>query len=223
MVVYIVCYDLSASPELQSEQLSYWLNFLHSNLYGSPEGQSKWQVIIVGTKDDKSQQKHLVDPIATWQAQWPSLPLHKQYFVVSSHQMQGLKELMKALTDVCNTIFKKHTLAIPRTYKRLARSIESIPPDCCIVPISLVKAAHWDEQDNHNRFSLAMKYLHSIGRIIVLGQALVCTSPQIIPKITAEFISPVEVRSKLLVTHKIDILTEHQIGILLRVTEKTKE
>jgi hypothetical protein len=221
MVVYIVCYDLSASSEFQNEQLSYWLNFLHSTLDGSPENRSKWQVIIVGTKHDAGKQKHIVSPIPAWQAQWPILPLHNQHFRVSSHRMQGVKKLLKALTDVCNTIFKQHTCAIPKTYKLLAKSIASAPPDHCIIPISQLKAAHWDGQDN--QFSVAMKYLHSIGRIIVLGQALVCTSPQIIPKITAEFISPVEVRSKLVVNHKVDILTEQQIGILLQVSERTKE
>jgi hypothetical protein len=221
MVVYIVCYDLSASLELQNEQLSYWLNFLHSNLSGSPESRSKWQVIIVGTKNDMSQQKHLGDPIPAWQAQWPILPLHKQLFMVSSHQMDGVQKLLTNLTLVCNTIFKQHTLAIPRTYKSLAKSIESIPHDHCIMPISQLKAMYWDGQNN--QFSLAVKYLHSIGRIIVLGGSLVCTSPQVIPKITAEFISPVEVRSKLLINHKIEILTEQQIGMLLRVSKGTKE
>jgi hypothetical protein len=221
MVVYILCYDLSASPELQNEQLSYWLNFLHSNLSGSPASQSKWQVIIVGTKDDVGQQKLLVDPIPTWQAQWPSLPLYKQHFAVSSHKMCGVKMLLKDLTGVCNTIFKKHTLAIPRPYKLLAKSIESITLDHCIIPISQLKASHWIGQNN--QFSLAVKYLHSIGRIIVLGRAMVCTSPQIVPKITAEFISPVEVRSRLLVNHKVEILTEQQIGMLLRVSEGSKE
>jgi hypothetical protein len=222
MVVYIVCYDLSASPELQNEQLSYWLNFLHSNLHGSPESQSMWIVIIVGTKSDVGKQKHLVDPIPTWQAQWRSLPLYKQHFMVSSHQMHGVKKLLKDLTQICNTIFEQHTLAIPKPYKSLAKSIELIPSDHCIMSLSQLKAVHWDGLDN--QFSLAVKFLHSIGRIIVLGgMALVCTSPQIIPKITAEFISPVEVRSKLLENHKVEILTEQQIGVLLRVSEGTKE
>jgi hypothetical protein len=222
MVVYIVCYDLSASPELQNEQLSYWLNFLHSTLSGSPESKSKWRVMVVGTKHDMYQQKQLVDLIPTWQEQWPSLPLHKQHFVVSSYTMHGVKALLEALTHVCNTIFEQHTLAIPRTYKLLAKSIESITQDHCIIPVSQLKALHWAGQDN--QFSLALKYLHSIGRIIVLGGALVCTSPQIIPKITAEFISPLEVRSKLLVNHNnIEVIAEQQIGVLLRVSQRTKE
>jgi hypothetical protein len=150
MVVYIVCYDQSALPECQNEQLSYWLNFLHSNLSGALESRSKWQVIIVGTKSDVSQHKCFVDPIPTWQAQWPILPLYEQHFVVSSHQMQGVKKLLKNLTHVCNTIFKQHTLAIPGPYKSLAKSVESIPPKQCIMPISQLKAAHWIGEDNQS-------------------------------------------------------------------------
>jgi hypothetical protein len=221
MVVYLVCYDLSASPEHQTEQLSYWLNFLHSSLSGSAESKSKWQVMIVGTKRDVLQPEQLVDPIPTWQEQWPSLPLHKKHFMVSSHKMQGVKGLLKDLTHVCNSIFEQHCLAIPRTYKLLAESVKLIPLDECVIPISQLKASHWAGKDN--QFTLAVKYLHSIGRIIVLGGALVCPSPQIIPKIISEFISPVEVCSKLLVNHNVAILTEQQIGMLLRVLQGTKE
>jgi hypothetical protein len=221
MVVYIVCYDLSASSEYQTEQLSYWLNFLHSTLLGSPECRSKWQVMIVGTKSDVYQSKQLIgDPIPTWQEQWPSLPLYKKHFAVSSYKMQGVQELLKDLTHVCNAIFNLHSLAIPRTYKLLAKSIKLIPLDKCIMPISQLKASHWIGPDN--QFSLAVKYLHSIGHIIALGGALVCTSPHIIPKITAEFISPIEVRKKLLVNHNVEILTEQQIGMLLRVSQETE-
>jgi hypothetical protein len=222
MVVYVVCYDLSAFPEQRKEQLSYWLNFLHSNLSGSPERRSKWQVLIVGTKIDLCQPEHLViNLMPNWQAQWPDLPLHKQHFAVSSHKMNGVQELLKGLEKVCNTIFEQHTISIPRTYKMLAESIKSIPLESLTMPISQLKADHWVGQDN--QFFVAVKYLHSIGRIIVLGGALVCTSPQIIPKITAEFISPVEVRSKLLVENRVELLTEQQIGVLLRVSNGTKE
>jgi hypothetical protein len=221
MVVYIICYDLSASPEQQNEQLSYWFDFLHSSLSGSTECKSKWQVLIVGTKIDLCRPEHLIVNVSNWQAQWPNLPIYKQHFAVSSHKMNGVQELLKGLKQVCNMIFKQHTLLIPRTYKVFAESIKSIPLDCCTMPMSQLKAAHWVGQDN--QFSVAVKYLHSIGRIIVLGGALVCTAPQIIPKITAEFISPVEVRSKLLVNNGVELLTEQQISVLLRVTKKIKE
>jgi hypothetical protein len=216
MVVYIVCYDLSASLKLQTEQLSYWLSFLCSTLPGSPESRSKWRVMIVGTKNDAHQPEQLVgDSIPTWQEQWPSLPLHKKHFTVSSHKMQGVKELLKDLTHVCNAIFEQHSLAIPRTYKLLAESIKSIPIDKCLMPISQLKALHWIGQ--YYRFTLAVKYLHSIGRIIVLRKALVCISPQTIPNITAKFISHDKVCKKLHMTHNVELLTKKQIGMLLKV------
>jgi hypothetical protein len=57
----------------------------------------------------------------------------------------------------------------------------------------------------------------------MLGGTLVCMFPPSIPKIAAEFVSPEEVRAKLLVNYNVEILTEHQIGMLLRVSEGTKE
>lgn len=219
MVVYLVCYSLAA--EEQNEQLSYWLNFLHSTLSVTPDTKSKWLVLIVGTKSDKCQREPRDNPISSWQAQWPNLPLYHKHLTVSSHKKVGIKELLQELTLVCNTIFEKHTTWIPRAYKVLLESIKTIPPDQAIISISNLKAMHW--LGKNDQFNLALKYLHSIGQIVVLRGALVCTTPQLIPKITAEFISPKQIRNKLLVNHKVEILDEQQIGVILNISEGTKE
>src|SRR5271163_1772455 len=94
MVIYIVCYDFSASQEVRNEQRAYWLNFLQSTLSAPSSTNSKWQVLVTGTKSDKSDShKDSYDPIPSWQQNWPNLPFHKQHFIVSSFEMSGVRRL----------------------------------------------------------------------------------------------------------------------------------
>ena len=223
MVIYLVCYDLSATTEVQNEQRAYWFNFLQSTLptSSSPESRSKWRVLAVGTKRDRvgNQLKTPPDPLPSWQQKWPNLPFHDQHFAVSSHGMDGVQALVKDLQLICSTIFKQYTVFIPKTYKLLLKSVQTIPESQCIIPISQLKAAHW--LGTHQQFNLAVKYLHAIGRIILLGGSMVCIRPQIIPKITAEFISPLDVRKRLLTSYQIEILDEQQIGVILNICKET--
>ena len=91
--------------------------------------------------------------------------------------------------------------------------------DKCIIPLAELKAVHW--LGDPGQFNIAVKYLHAIGHIVALGDGLVCTCPQIIPKITAEFISPLEVRNRLLKNYDVQILDEEQIGVVLNIGKET--
>jgi hypothetical protein len=75
---------------------------------------------------------------------------------------------------------------------------------------------------DHNQFQLALKYLHAIGQVVLLHNGLVCVTPQVIPKITAEFISPEAVRHKLMTKHGVTIMNKRQIGAVLEVAEGDK-
>ena len=67
-------------------------------------------------------------------------------------------------------------------------------------------------------FKLALKYLHSIGHIVFLQNGLVCTTPTIIPKLLAKFVSPIEVQNNLLGQNSnVQILTAEQIGVVLQI------
>ena len=219
-MIYVVCYDLSASEEMQIEQRAYWLNFLQSTLPASHESRSKWRVLVVGTKSEEAAlPRNFADPMPSWQQKWPDIPFHDQHFLVSSFKNEGVKALTKGLKHVCTTIFEQHTTLIPRTYKALLESIQTIPQDKCIIPVTELKADYlfgdpW-------QFNIAVKYLHAIGHIVVLGDGLVCTCPQIIPKITAEFISPLEVRNRLSKNYDVQILDEEQIGVVLNIGKET--
>ena len=220
MVVYLVCYDLSAAWEVQNNQRSYWLDFLQSTLPSPPDTRSKWRVIVVGTKSDESSNTKVPsDSTLSWQHKWHHLPLHHQHLTVSSFKMNGIQALTKVLEQVCGDIFKQHATLIPKIFKSLLQSIQTIPQDLCITSISHLKATFWRESDK--QFNLALRYLHSIGQIIVLGGSLVCTAPQVIPKITAEFISPEQVRGRLSTNYEVEILDEKQIGMVLKISDKT--
>ena len=220
MVVYVVCYDLSADPQDQHEQLSYWLDFLQSTLGPSAaESHSKWRVVIVGTKLDKSNQSNSsINLIPSWKAQWPHLPLYEKHCVVSSHKRDGIDMLLQELQHICESIFSQHSLRVPNYFKQLQRCFQSISADQL-----LIHASQFLEPWRGEKLLLALKFLHAVGQIIMLKDGSICPSPQLIPKITAEFVSPKKVRDKLLSVYQVEILDKQQIGAVLEVTGNNKE
>lgn len=219
MVVYLICFDLSKPANVQIQQIAYWLDFLHSAIPHS-SSRSKWQVIIVGTKSDlKSQQQLQQDNlISRWQSQWPNLPFHNQHFAVSSFSLDGVSDLLRALEGVCKSIFKNHTFRVPSSFKQLLQSLQQIPKEESIIPLSQLEPMI-PPRMTPSQLPLALKYLHSIGQIVILKHNLVCTSPKIIPDIAAKFISPEAVRLQLVKNGNVEILREDQIGIILDISE----
>jgi hypothetical protein len=215
MVVYVMCFDSSDPPVIQNQQIKYWLDFLQSTLVISPESQSKSSVVIVGTKSDNC--KNLVPPdsIQSWRVMWSQLPIHNQQFSVSAHKNQGIHKFLNELERICNNIFDHHSLHIPQICKTLLEHFQSLPSEQFIVPISQIP--------DMPQFKTAIKYLHAIGQVILLKNDLICIKPHLIPKITAQFVSPKDVRDKLLVTHGVEILDKSHIGALLEIQEQNKE
>eukprot|EP00026_Physarum_polycephalum_P003518 Phypoly_transcript_03531.p1 GENE.Phypoly_transcript_03531~~Phypoly_transcript_03531.p1 ORF type:complete len:802 (+),score=106.01 Phypoly_transcript_03531:131-2407(+) len=221
MVVYVLCYDFSASEKTQNEQISYWLDFLQSTLpttqFSHPTSPSNWQVIVVGTKIDQCKikpQQHTLPIRESWKRLWTSLPLHTNQYIVSSHKIKGIDDLWAQLNNTCNTILDQHAILVPQKYNSLITTIQSIPLNKSIIPIKqLENACSWD--DSH-LFLLALKYFHAIGHVVLLHD-LICINPQVIPKIMAEFISPESVRNKLVTNHRVEILDKGEIGAVLSV------
>jgi hypothetical protein len=226
MVVYILCYDYSASHNIQDEQLSYWLDFLQSTLPTSPEAKSKWRVMVVGTKRDmpsapKRSKIYSLPILLIWKLKWPNIFFLEHQFFVSSHKMKGIDMVLRALDQTCSLLIELNYLLVPHEYNALADAINSIPQDQCIIPISkLEDSFSWGD---HGQFQLALKYLHAIGQIVLLHNGLVCVSPQVIPKITAEFISPEAVRHKLMTKHRVVFLNKRDIRVVLEVAEENEE
>jgi hypothetical protein len=180
MVVYILCYNYSAPEDVQQDQISYWLDFLQSTLPSSSQPTSKWQVLIVGTKSDQCNTKpgNIQLPISpAWKVLWPNLPLHSHQYIISSHQMVGVRAVVDKLEQICEEIFDKYSLLVPHEYNTLMDSIKAISTQHSIIPTRQLEAmCSWG---NHYSFQLALKYFHAIGHIVLLPNGLACLCPQV--------------------------------------------
>ncbi len=145
MVIYLVCFDLSATPQEQRDQIFFWLQFLHSSIPNLPQlhttstnnnnnnnnnnDNKNWRVMLVGLKSDlKGRSVFTTDSINSWQSQMPDLPLfHHQLFEVSSlDKQQGVSELLNSISLVCSQIFEKHSVLIPSSFRKLLHSIKNL-------------------------------------------------------------------------------------------------
>src|SRR3978361_242040 len=69
-------------------------------------------------------------------------------------------------------------------------------------------------------FKCMIHYLHAIGRIVLIEKSgLIFTNPTLAPKIAAKFVSPEEVRFRLLKgeDENVQLLTEEDIGCLINI------
>ncbi len=237
MVIYLVCFDLSAPPEGQREQIFFWLQLLNSSvpnrskLNTTLEANSatatdnrNWRVMLVGLKSDlMGKPVFTTASLQNWQYQMPNLPLFrdKLFHVSSVAARQSVQELLSSIELVCSMIFSSHSILIPPTFRKLLHSINS----CNLLssdPFIQFQQLHIQLKPEHNMdldtFELALKYFHTIGQIIFLQNGLVCRSPAIIPKLLAKFVSPFEVRNHLLAEDSdvVQILTQKQIGVILQ-------
>lgn len=221
MVVIVVCYDLTQPPNIQLQQLSYWLDFLQSALPPSTSAsKSKWKVIIVGTKLDLCTSPPVQRDtfVRSWQAKWADIPIYDTHFQVSSWLGEGVRVLLHAIEDTFSSIFTRHAIRIPKSYKTLLHSLQSIPEQQSVQSISDLCSSY-----SHGlpqlQFTLAIKYLHTIGRVVVLKGDRVCTAPKLITTIAAKFISPDDVRMKLATSEGVEILEEDQVGAVLTISD----
>ncbi len=243
MVIYLVCFDLSATVQQQQDQICYWLHFIHSSipnlpqLYTTPDNDRRnWRVLVIGLKYDLLRRGNdTLTPkfISSWQSDVPNPPLyhHKLFKISSKTSKKGVKELLDTIKDVCSQIFEGYSVLIPTSFKDLLLSItqfnsshtnnSQLKPlhssNHLLSPIeSLHKEIH--SQMDMSSFKHALQYLHTIGRIVFLQNGLVCAEPTIIPKLLAKFICPKEVRIRTLSKHDVQILNQKEIGAVLKIT-----
>jgi len=225
MVVYLLCFDLSAPTDTQLAQVQYWLDFLNSAL-SLPPGASKysrssnWVIMLVGVKYDLQQsrgsrlnQRHL----QSWQERFPRLPLFPHLFYVSSKSSKGIKDLLKAIKGECIRIFTKHTMMIPKSYRAILNDIQALQDKSPVHQNELfLKYSHGLTPEG---FDVAIQYLHTIGQVVALKKSkLVFPDPSVATQTAAKFVSPEEVRISLLVSEGVEILAQEQVGYLLHVT-----
>lgn len=204
MVLYLICFDMSAPAQVQNRQLTYWLEFLNSAIETrttfNDSKQAPWRIMLVGLKSD--------DPKSSWQPgdekltnectgfpqSWPGLPLYERIIAVSSYAASSSVEtLIRYITEECDRILQLHARCIPTSYKEVLHRIKKYKIADGHAPIATVKdlippcAIGLAQSD----FCQCLRYLHSIGSIVYLAHSeLVCTDPARVPKIAAKVSSP---------------------------------
>jgi hypothetical protein len=227
MVIYFVCCNLSLSPMERQDQLAYWLDFLVSALALPSTPNLNWVIIPIGLQADLQQtsSKLLIGPHSIpspWRRQWSNLPISDKWFVVSSTTShESVKLLLKGLENECSRIFQYHAISIPSTYHELLREIQGQPNRKTLCTLTDLYNQHPCGMGKEE-FLRATKYLHTIGRILVLDEETVCVDPTHIPKVAAQFISPENTRLELL-NFNIPILTMAEIGCMLEFDTHNNE
>jgi hypothetical protein len=226
MVAYLICFDLSKPLDEQCEQLGFWFNFLNSAL-PLPESNitfnDKWVIIPVGLKlDCKESPEQQFNFLEAWTQQFPRLPILPQLFHVSAITSEAsVMQLKVAIEEQCGRIFSKYTAMIPTAYRKILQELQSLHEHSSIHQDKIVKQYSGKLQEDD--FRVALKYLHAIGRIVVLKSGRVYPDARIATQTVAKFVSPAEVRRSLLIPDQVQILDQDQVGYLLNINRSKKK
>lgn len=238
MVIYVVCFDLSASLSDQFKQLLYWLEFLDSSLsvrHSSPLGpshhqDSTWSILLAGLRADAPNSPlHPCDItskfLLQWQHRWPHLPIKNELVAVSSlKSVASIKLILQLISDECKRIFDLHTMCIPTLYRNVLNFVQSTRvPQNNLQLFSRQQLVEGILESTPNvsidSVQSAIQYLHAIGRLVLLPNGFVCTNPMLIPRIAAKFVSPREVQLDQL-QKEAYLLTDERIRCILGITPK---
>lgn len=198
MVLYIVCFDLAAPLEAQKHQLRYWLAYLNSILCTASKPiprhhiNSKWRVLIVGTRADAISPNSVSD-VTEWKKLFPGLPIISNIYKVSALlDSESTKDLFAVITTECTNLLDMHSKEVPNAYRDLWTALQVVP-DFIITQDDISKLhprwAKWEEKNDQKPLQRALLYLHSIGEIVLFGEGKVCTKPSMISEAMANFIS----------------------------------
>jgi hypothetical protein len=235
MTSMLVCFNLGVPVEDQTQQISFWLDFLNSSLPlpplpATPDAIPKWNIILVGVHQDKQQDFSLTQNpnlISQWKKRWSRLPLAPILFAVSSLKSQeSVQHLLKFVEDECGRIFDTHCTQIPSSYRNFLSKLQFLSTQHPLI--------HWSELFNklkphikmeEQAFKVMLKYAEAIGRIVWLPTGVVLTDHTFASKIAAKFISPKKVRLELLKqeTDRVHILDQTEIGCLLDIDYSENE
>lgn len=182
--------------------------------------QPKWKVIIAGTRADKQHPQTIsLKSTQSFQQKFPSLPLTNQIFHFSAlHNPKSVKALFEEIVNQCDSIMNSHTKLIPTYYAALNKNISSLGEKDPIINISSLPKKWKDSPEMTQR---ALHHLHSIGEIVIFGKDRICTRPEIISNLLAKFISPVEVRAKLLWNNaeRVNLMRREDMETILEVKD----
>jgi hypothetical protein len=231
MSLYVLCIDLAAPTGEQRKQILSWLHYLHSilcnhtaNSDNNTLAESKWKVLIVGTRSDLQQPSTPVDRLASttpYQLKFPAIPLVDTLFHISTLRDPSSVELLLAEIQLqCATLLDQHCKMIPNSYKVLLHEVTAIEALKHIISIPSFQESSPNSKwkQNPDLMMRALRHLHAIGRIVLFGDQGICTNPSSISQLMAKFISPMEVRDSLLCQsddEQVNLLTKTSIACIL--------
>jgi hypothetical protein len=220
LVVYLACFDLAEDNHSQITQITYWLDFLHSFL-GSAQSDSKWKVILVGTRADchnSNQPRLSPELIQKWQKTWPHLPLHNKIFFTSKHDTSSFRQLLAVVKHEAQALMS--SMKVPKSFLSILKTLQTLQKveghRNSITYINNLPIYYTKE-----KLMPALQYLHAVGSIVLVGDDLICTDPSAISHMMSNFISPEYVQQTLPhVRHKkVEILSSDQVGKILMMEE----
>jgi hypothetical protein len=158
--------------------------------------------------------------IKTWCNQFPRLPIFPRLFNVSSQtSTESVQQLLHVVESVCEHVFSNHTTRIPTSYRKLLNFIQNIADKEPTINCSEL-FERYPCNLTRPHFDLALQYFNSIGYIILLKNTIIFSNPMFAPQIAAKFVSPEEVRVRLLKEAGVEILTKDELGWLLDIDTK---
>jgi hypothetical protein len=239
MSLYILCIDLAAPMAEQRKQILSWLQYLYSILCNHNAGynnsssnntlavDSKWKVIIVGTRSDLQQPSvGRLTSTTSYQLKFPAIPLVNKLFHISTlHDPLSVNLLLTEIQLQCATLLDLHCKMIPNSYKVLLHEVTAIESQNNIISITSFQEFSPNNQwkKNPDLLMRALRHLHAIGRIVLFGDKRICTNPSAISQLMAKFISPMEVRDLLLCQsddEQVNLLTKTDIACILGVNTR---
>lgn len=228
-MLYLVCFDLSSPPDQQRNQIKTWLQYLNSLLClqsaVSPIklDTAKWRVMVAGLKADKQQGFSQLTTTTAYQNRFPALPLVAKVFHISTKgNPSTANELFSEINRQCKEVMDMHLRRIPTAYTDLQQDLLSIastsnkPIIHTFTIINTVK--RW--KDNPGLMQRALRHLHMIGEIVMLGTDRIFTDPLWISQLMAKFISPDEIRDNLLWNdaNNTNLLSQQDVQCILGVS-----
>lgn len=226
-MLFLVCFDLGADKQEQLKQASYWLDYLQSLLcpssFESDDSRNdfllKWRVILVGLRWDLQKPTEVISTsIQQCKQQWSNLPLYERIFHTSKEDSKSVQQLWEIVGTECNSIMGKYTTQIPTAYLIILETLQS---EASAKSTMFIHTNEFLQSLNSSMKSSALRYLHSVGDIILLHDGLICTQPASISLMMAKFVSPDSVQQNFphIATGNSVILTTEHVGRILLIDE----
>lgn len=155
-----------------------------------------------------------------WKQTWPNLPLFNEVVTTSRDDSASVDRLWKIIKTEATNIMEKFTKQIPKQYLAILEKIQQISHISSQMFIQTQELIQFYSETPTIQLMPALRYLHSVGDIVLLNERLICANPMNISKVMAKFIAPEQVQLALphIKDGKAVILTTEHAGRVLEMT-----